>query len=111
MLPSIRLAVSRRVSSSFLRPSLLPTTRNATRGLATAFAEEDKAFHVYNLLEAKKKAGVTFDEIAAETGLTNAYVAQVVREGGREGGRGERVVKGERRGVGSLVHLVVNGRL
>ncbi|GAB5037032.1 cyanate hydratase [Nannochloropsis oceanica] len=77
MLSSFRLAVSRHVSSSSLRPSLLPTTSNATRRLATAFAEEDKAFHVSNLLAAKKKAGLTFDEIAVETGLTNAYVAQL----------------------------------
>jgi len=90
MLPSIHRAVSRCATSpSSLRPSLTTTT-TASRGLATAFAEEDKAFHVYNLLEAKKKAGVTFDEIAGETGLTNAYVAQVGREGGegREGRRG-----------------------
>jgi len=83
MLSSFRLAVSRHVSSSSLRPSLLPTTSNATRRLATAFAEEDKAFHVSNLLAAKKKAGLTFDEIAVETGLTNAYVAQVGRKGGK----------------------------
>jgi len=90
MLPSIRRVVSRSASSSSsssLRPSLLPTTTTATRALGTAFAEEDKAFHVYNLLEAKKKADVTFDEIAEQTGLTNAYVAQAgSREGGREGG-------------------------
>jgi hypothetical protein len=43
-------------------------TFNHTRGLATLFSEEDKAFHVYNLLEAKKKAKVSFDDIAAKTG-------------------------------------------
>ena len=37
----------------------------------------EKQALVQELLEAKARAGVTYDEIAAQTSLTNAYVAQL----------------------------------
>jgi cyanate lyase len=39
--------------------------------------EEKKSQEVEALLAAKRKAGVTFDQIAEKIGLTNAYTAQL----------------------------------
>ncbi|KAF9597766.1 hypothetical protein IFM89_021533 [Coptis chinensis] len=41
--------------------------------------EQSKAIIVNQFLSAKRKAGKTFNEIAKETGLTNVYVAQLLR--------------------------------
>ena len=79
MLSGTRRAFSRRsILSPWTRPtSFAPASITPTRAFATGFIEEEKAVHVHNLLKAKKEARLTFDEIAAKTGLTNAYVAQV----------------------------------
>ena len=58
--------VSRRVGAS--STTLWRSTATATRGFANAASEEQKSFEVYNLLEAKKSAGLTYDEIAHKTG-------------------------------------------
>ncbi|EWM25168.1 cyanate hydratase [Nannochloropsis gaditana] len=79
MLSGTRRAFSRRsILSPWTRPtSFAPASITPTRAFATGFIEEEKAVHVHNLLKAKKEARLTFDEIAAKTGLTNAYVAQL----------------------------------
>ncbi|PIA36296.1 hypothetical protein AQUCO_03400295v1 [Aquilegia coerulea] len=41
--------------------------------------EQNKAIIVNQLLSVKKKSGKTFNQIAEETGLTNVYVAQLLR--------------------------------
>ncbi|CAD6205314.1 unnamed protein product [Miscanthus lutarioriparius] len=42
-------------------------------------ASGERAEVVRSLMEAKEESGKTFSEIAAETGLTNVYVAQLLR--------------------------------
>jgi cyanate lyase len=42
-------------------------------------ASGERAAEVRRLMEAKEVSGKTFSEIAAETGLTNVYVAQLRR--------------------------------
>jgi len=42
-------------------------------------ASGERAAVVRRLMEAKEESGKTFSEIAAETGLTNVYVAQLLR--------------------------------
>jgi methylphosphotriester-DNA--protein-cysteine methyltransferase len=58
-------------------PTAHPPLHPPTHPPAHRSAEEDKAFHVWNLLDAKKKSKLSFTEIANRTGLTNAYVAQL----------------------------------